>query len=189
MATLGEISNMSFREKLREELVAVALTTFYFALWLGYLMALKVLVLSEYRVEFHDWSLALVGALVLAKVVLVLEHVSLGEWTRGRPAAVEVLLRTGLYALGVLVVLILERAFEGRHEHGGLGASVRALFEDAEIHHVWASAICLAGALLVYNVQSVVGRHLGGRSVRQLLSSPLPSPASAAGPPREEAAS
>ena len=167
---------MGFRQKLKEELEAIALTTFYFAVWLGFLMVLKALVLAEYRIEFHDWSLALIGAVVLAKVVLVLEHVSLGRWTHGRPAAEEVLVRTGLYALGVLVVLVLEKAFEGRHEHGGFVASLRALFRDAEVHHVWATVLCLTGALLVYNVQSVVRRYLGGRSLRQLLLSPLPPP-------------
>lgn len=81
---------MSLRQKLKREIKAVALATLYFATWIGVLMVLKVLVLEEYRIEFHAWSLVLFGALVLAKVVLVLEHVPLGAWIRTRPALIDV---------------------------------------------------------------------------------------------------
>jgi hypothetical protein len=56
---------MSFRQKLRDEIKAVALATLYFATWIGVLVLLKKLILAEYRIEFHGLSLALVGALVL----------------------------------------------------------------------------------------------------------------------------
>ncbi|HWT83051.1 MAG TPA: hypothetical protein VN648_30080 [Candidatus Methylomirabilis sp.] len=114
---------MSFAQKMKDEIKALAFATLYFGSWIGVLMVLKELILAEYQIEFHGLSLALVGTLVLAKVVLVLDHVPLGAWTRTRPTWVNVLLRTALYALGVLVVLILEKAFEGRRENGGFGPS------------------------------------------------------------------
>jgi len=165
---------MSIKQKLKDEIRAVALVTFYFAMWIGVLMALKELVLAEYRIEFHGLSLVIVGALVLAKVVLVLEHVPLGAWTRTRSALLDVVLRTALYAVGVLVVLLLEKAFEGRHEHGGFGPSLIAVFQHAEVHHVWVNTICLTGALLGYNALSVVRRHLGQGGLLRLFLSPLP---------------
>ncbi|HBX42422.1 MAG TPA: hypothetical protein DEH27_00755 [Deltaproteobacteria bacterium] len=165
---------MSLRQKLRDEIRAVALATLYFATWIGLLVLLKTLILAEYRIEFHGLSAALVGALVLAKVVLVLEHVPLGKWVRTRPALIEVALRTALYAFGVFVVLLLEKAFEGRREHGGFGSSLMAVFRHAEDHHVWANTICLSSALLGYNALSVVRRHLGEGELIRLFLSPLP---------------
>ncbi len=165
---------MSFWQGLKHELEAVALATLFFASWIGGLMCVKALILAEYRLEFHEWSLAIMGALILAKVVLVLEHVPLGALTRNRPALVDVILRTALYALGVLAVLLLEKAFEGRHEHGGFGPSLRAVLQHAEIHHVWANAIGLSGAVLGYNALAVVRRHLGERPLFRLFLSPLP---------------
>ena len=165
---------MSFKQKLRDEIKAVALATLYFAVWIGVLMVLKKLILAEYRIEFNGLSLALVGALVLAKVVLVLEHVPLAGWTRNRPAWVEVILRTALYGLGVLVVLLLEKAFEGRHEHGGFGPSLIAVVQHAERIHVWANTICLTGALLGYNALSVIRRYLGEGALIRLFLSPVP---------------
>ena len=165
---------MSIMQKVKDEIRSVALATLYFAAWIGVLALLKTLILAEYRIEFHGLSLALVGALVLAKVVLVLEHVPLGAWIRTRPALLDVILRTALYALGVFVVLLLEKALEGRHEHGGFGPSLIALFQHAEVYHVWANVICLSGALLGYNVLSVLRRHLGEGAFIRLFLKPLP---------------
>lgn len=165
---------MNLKPKLKHELKAVGLAMLYFGSWIAVLLLLKQLVLSEYKIAFQGWSLALVGALILSKVVLVLEHVPLGAWIRARPAWVDVIVRTGLYGFGVVVVLLLEKGFEGRHEHGGFIPSLIAVFQHAEIHHVWVNTICLSGALLGYNGLSVIRRHLGEGGLRRLLLMPLP---------------
>ena len=165
---------MSLRQKLRSEISAMALITFYFAAWLGFLVLIKKLILSEYQIEFHGLSMALVGALVLAKVVLVLEHVPLGSLTRARPAMVDVFVRTLLYAVGVFLVLLFEKALEGRIEHGGFVPSLISVFQHAKGHHVWVNSVCLTGALLGYNAVSVVRRHLDEGGLTRLFMSPIP---------------
>jgi hypothetical protein len=166
---------MSVWQKVKVEIRLVLLTTLYFAFWLGMLMLLKELVLAEYQIAFHGFSLALLGALVLAKVVLILDHVPLGARIGALPAWVDVTMRTALYSLGVAVVLLIEMAFEGRHEHGGFGASLRSVFDHPELPHVWATTIVLGGALLAYNCLRVFNRHLGKGGLARLLRSPLPA--------------
>lgn len=161
-------------QKLKDEIKALTWAMLYFSACLGALMLVKKLILAEYRIEFSGWSLLLVGVLVLAKVVLVLEHVPLGALVRNRPALVDVLLRTILYAVGVFVVLLLEKAFEGRHEHGGFGPSLAAVFRHADIPHIWVNTICLSGALLGYNIIALIRRHLGKGGLFRLFLSPLP---------------
>lgn len=165
---------MTWQQKLEHELKAVGLAALFFGCWIAALALLKQLLLAEYQIAFHGLSLALVGALILSKVVLILEHVPLGAWVRARPAWVDVVLRTLLYSVGVLVVLLLEKGFEGRHEHGGFGPSLRSLFQNADLPHVWVNTICLSGALFGYNVLSVIRRHLGAGGLRRLFSVPMP---------------
>ena len=165
---------MAAHEKLKHELEELGLAGLYFFLWIGLLVAIKKFVLAEYQIEFAGLSAALIGALVLAKVVLILEHVPLGPLTRNRPAWVEVLVRTVLYAAGVVVVLLLEKGFEGRHEYGGFLESLRSLFQHADIDHVWANAICISGALLGYNALSVIRRHLGDGGLIAIFREPFP---------------
>jgi len=152
---------MSFRDKVRKEAKEVGLTTLYFATWFVLLTALKRLILEQYQIEFRGLSLALIGALIVAKVVLVLEYVPIGAWVRNQPAVVNVFLRTLLYTFGVLVALLLEKAFETRHEHGGFGPALVQVFENRDVHHVWANTLCVGWALLGFNALSVVRKHLG----------------------------
>lgn len=122
--------------KLKHELESLAIASLYFGGWTTFLMLLKTLVLAQYQIAFHGLSLVIVGTLVLAKVVLILEHVPLGAWGRSRPAWVNILLRTLLYTVGVAVVLLGEKAFENRHAHGGFVSSLGSVFQDEDIYHV-----------------------------------------------------
>jgi hypothetical protein len=162
---------MSAKEKLQHELKAVVLITLFFAAWLGVFMGLKVLILEDYQIRFGSVSAVLIGALILAKVVLILEHVSLGSWLRNRPVLVNVILRTLLYAFGTLIVILLEKAIESRHEQGGFGPALMNVFRHKDMPHLWANTICVTGALLFYNLLSALNHHLGtGGLVRIFLS-------------------
>ena len=163
---------MGIQEKVKHELKAVILVTLFFAAWLGVLMGLKVLILEDYQIRFGSVSAVLIGALILAKVVLILEHVPLGGWLRNQPVLVDVILRTLLYALGTLVVLLLEKAFESRHEQGGVGPAVMKVFQHRDIPHILANTICVTGALLFYNLLSALNRHLGTGGLARVFLNP-----------------
>jgi hypothetical protein len=159
---------------LQKEIRTVALTTLYFAVWFSLVAVLKTILLEEYRIEFRGMSLALIGALIVAKVVLVLEYVPLGSWVGKRAALLDVVLRTLLYTCGVAIVLLLERAFETRHEHGGFIRAVVLVFEDRDVHHVWFNTICVACALLLFNALAVLRRYVGEERLYPLFLAPLP---------------
>jgi hypothetical protein len=165
---------MSFKQKLKHEIKTVGLVTLYFGCWLAVLLLIKQLVLAEYQIQFHAMTRALVGALILAKVVIVLEHVSLGAWVKQQPAWIDVLLRTVLYTSGVLAVLVLEKGLEGRHEYGGFIQSISTVWAHEDIYHLWTNAIVITGALLVYNIMSIVRSHLGDGQLIQIFKIPRP---------------
>lgn len=163
---------MSFTQKLKHEIKTVGAVTLYFACWLAVLLFIKQLVLAEYQIEFHGMTNALVGALILAKVVVVLEHASLGAWVRRQPAWLDVVLRTALYASGVVVVLVLEKGFEARHEYGGFVKAITTIWDHEDIHHLWVNVIVVTSALLIYNVISIVRSHLGDGELLRLFKIP-----------------
>jgi hypothetical protein len=170
---------MGCMQKLKDEIKAVGIAVLYFGSWIAGLLLFKSLILAEYQIAFHRWSMAVVGALVLSKVVLLLEHASLGAWVSARPAWVEIVLRSALYTLGVAVVLVLEKGFESRHEHDGFVPALLYLFREADLPHVWANTLCISAALLGYNALSVVQRHLGSGGMIRIFLSPLPEKAKA----------
>jgi len=97
----------------------------------------------------------------------VLENVPLGSWVQRKPAAVDVIVRTLLYTLGVFIVMLLEKGFESRHEAGGFGPGIVKVFHNRDFYHVWAGTIAVGGALLVFNVVTVLRKHLGHRGLRR----------------------
>ncbi len=165
---------MDLKQKVMEEAKSVGLASLYFLSWITVLVVLKALILAEYHIEISGISKALIGALIIAKVVLVLEHAPLGSWIQRRPAWVDVSFRTAMYALGVLVVLVLEKSIEGRHEAGGFEASLRGILQHADIYHVWTNVIVVAVAILGYNAVAVVRLHLGKGGLLRLFSRPVP---------------
>jgi hypothetical protein len=165
---------MSMKQKLAREIKAVVLTTAYFAAWFGLLILLKELILAEYDVRFRHFSMAIIGALIVAKVVLVLEHVSLGSWVRRQPAWVDVGLRTMIYSVCVFVVLMVEKGFEGRHEAGGLIKAIRQAIAEGNADHAIATTLAVGVALIGFNAASILRKHLGEHGLRHIFLTPLP---------------
>jgi uncharacterized membrane protein YczE len=163
---------MSVVASIKHEVKSILLTTLYFAAWFLSMLALKDLILAEHRIEVVGVSKALIGALIVAKAVLILDRVPL----TGGPAWVDVLVGTALFALGVFVVLIAERGIEGRHGPEGFFGAVRLAFTQAGPHHVGATTICVIGALLGYNAFGVLRAHVGLDGLRRMFVSPLPRP-------------
>jgi hypothetical protein len=165
---------MSISRRFKHELNSMVAATLHFGVWIGALVLLKYLILAQYDIAFPGVARAVLGVLLLAKVVLVLEHVPFGPWVRRQPAWVDVVLRTTLYIAGVVVVLLLERTIRGRSEHGGLLPSLRAAFRPESAHQIWLNVFVIGGALLTYNLSAVVRRHLGKGALLRMLLTPLP---------------
>src|SRR5207245_9369352 len=70
---------MSVWQRVTSEIKTIGLVTLYFAICFGVMIFLKRLVLAEHQIEFRGLSIAIVGALIVAKVVAVMEHVPLGR--------------------------------------------------------------------------------------------------------------
>lgn len=164
---------MSFKKKLINELKVLGISTLYFVFCFGVLMLLKVLLLEEYNIQFLGVSMILIGALVVAKVILILEHVNFGSWIKEKPAFVDIIFRTLLYMIGVFIVLLLEKSFEGREEYGDFWSSFENIFNHVDINHVWVTIICVALAILGFNTLSVVNRSLGKGKLSQILFSTI----------------
>ena len=134
-------------------------------------MFLKTMILSEYKVEFRGISMALIGALILAKVVLVIDHIPLSRWTRERSPIYFMIFRTLFNIVGVFIVLLLENAFESRHEYGSFGSALINVFQHRDVYHVWASVTVVSIAVFWFNVLFVLRKYLGEQKLSQLFFS------------------
>ncbi len=156
-------------KKAGNEVKSILLVTLYFAVWFGILILLKKLILADYNIQFSGISTALISALIMAKVVLIMEYIELGQWVKKQPPYVDIILRTLLYALGVLFVSILEKAFETRAESGGFVNALKNVFHHKDIYKVWASTIVIGIALFWYNVFAIFTQYFNKHELGILL--------------------
>jgi hypothetical protein len=155
-------------KKVVHELIVIARTALYFAIVFIFIMVMKKLFLKDYDIEFAGVSQALIGALIMSKVILLLELVKPTPWVRKQPAIVYVMIRTFSYTLGVLVVVLLEKVFESRHKADGFGNIVSYVFTHRDIYQVWANTLSVSASIFFYNAFSVVQRLLGKNGLAKL---------------------
>lgn len=163
---------MSWKEKLKRELISLGLVMFYFALWFAFLITMKMLLLREYNVEVYGLSMAFVGALIVAKVILIMDHIPIGTWIEKQPAFVDVLFRTLLYSIGIIIILVLEKAFEARNEAGGFFEAIPYVFKQTNVNHIYVNSIAVIFSLLGFNFITLIARNLGKGGMRKILLSP-----------------
>jgi len=158
---------MTMKGVLRE-IISIARTATYFATVFILLMIMKKLNLADYDIAFTGISQALIGALIMSKVIILMDLISLGPWVQRQPPIVDVILRTILYTLGVAVVMILEKAFESRHKAGGFTEGISFVLSHRDIYHVWATTIGAGASIFMYNAWTVVKRKLGKNGLAKL---------------------
>jgi hypothetical protein len=165
---------MKILKKILEEIKVVARTAAYFAIVFILMMVMKRLNLKDYNIEFSGLSQALIGALIMSKVIILMELITLGSWVQKQPPIVDIILRTVLYTAGVAIVVLLEKAFEDRHKADGFINALSYVFNHRDIYHVWATTIGSAAAIFVYNGFSVMQRMMGKKELAKLyFSTPL----------------
>ena len=158
-------------KKLLHEIKSIARISSYFAVVFLLLIVMKKLYLEDYDIAFSGISQALIGALIMAKVVVLVNLISFGEWLKRLPTIYDVVFRTFIYTLGVVVVIVLEKSFEKRHVAGGFMDAIPYVFSHRDIYHVWAETIGVSLSLLAYNAFSIFQMRLGEKGVAKLFLS------------------
>ena len=103
---------MKFLRWLKKELLEVIPVTLFFFVGFGLVLMLVKLILAQYSIPFSVLSRAMIAALIVGKVVLVLEKVRLeGRFPRA-PGWVLVAIKTAFYGSGAVVAAFIERLIE-----------------------------------------------------------------------------
>jgi hypothetical protein len=157
-------------DRLLEEVKHVGLVTLYFLACFTLVLTLKKLFLAEYAVKFYGVSAAIVAALVVGKVVVVLDHTRVGnrfDWSHA--PWVGALYKTLVYSAMTFLVVGAEKVFHAWRESGQIGESLRHVWEHRDRNVMLATVLCIGLAFAGYNVYSALDRRLGEGTLRQVL--------------------
>ncbi|MCZ6871629.1 MAG: hypothetical protein O7G84_19195 [Gammaproteobacteria bacterium] len=160
------------KDFLLDELKTVLFVTGYFLSWFVVIGALKSLMLAEYDIDVAAMSGAIIGSLVIAKVVVILDATKAGDRFAHRRALQHILYRSAVYTFFVLLVLFSEKVVEAMLDDATLDAALEEVWAHRSRTHILTSTLLLGISLFFYNIFSVINRSLDGGLIG-LLKSPM----------------
>ena len=160
----------SLKERAIEELKAYWLMTLYLWLYFGSFTVYRRLVLAETGVPYLHYGIALLEALVIAKVVLIGRVFGFTRRFEDQPLIVPVSYKSAVFALLVLVFGVIERLAAGWIHKDGLLAGLREV-ADIGATEIAARALMLTVALVPFFAFSEVSRAMGKRRLAAMFLS------------------
>jgi hypothetical protein len=165
------ISAMTTGQRLRHEAREIGLVTLYFLVCFAIFLSLKKLLLEQYDVTTYVFHAAVLGALVVAKVVVLLEKTSFGSRFREGSLILHAIWRSLLYTAVVLAVTFAENLFGAWRSQGSLSGALTHLWASRDLNHFLALNLCVGLSFLLYHTYAELDRRLGAGSIRRLLLS------------------
>jgi hypothetical protein len=163
---VGKIGAFAAKE-IREALPATL-----FFLFLFHLIALtKAISQNDYNITTLRAVGATVGALVVAKAILLVEALPMSRLISAR-RVVQVLWKTLLYSIVVLLFRVMEEAIPLVSKHGGLASGVQAMFREVSWPLFAVVALWIIGGLFLYSLVSELVHAVGPDRVKKIFFGP-----------------
>jgi hypothetical protein len=158
----------SIGQKIKHEFEELIPPTIFFFVAFQLLAFTQAMMLRQYGIEVSVFVAATVGALVVAKVVLLADLWPMINRFPDRPLIYNVLWKTAVYFTAALGVRYLEKLIHFWRELGSMGAANRELVEKIVWPHFWVVQTWLLVLLLVYCSLRELVRALGRERVLQM---------------------
>jgi hypothetical protein len=158
-----------FLRLLGRELKEAVFPTIFFLVIFEAGVVTKALILEPYSVTPIGLSVAFVGALTVAKAILILDRTGFANLFRRMPLAFGIAWKACLFMLLALLFHYLEELVPVWRTHGSLQAAIGQLENEVSWPHFWAMQIWLFLAVFLYTAITALDRHLGAGSIRRML--------------------
>jgi hypothetical protein len=155
------------KQKLVHEIRRLLLIAAYLACFFLVFRLYTHLVLEDYGVNYFEYGLTLIKALILAKIILTAEALHIGEKFRERPLIVPTVYNTLAFALFALVFELLEHVVLGK-VHGKTVAEVFAEITDKGWPNLAGMTLVVIVAFLPFFAFRETERVLGDAKLRDL---------------------
>lgn len=160
MEATGHGEGPSLKERAIEELKAYWVITLYLWLFVGSFTIYRRLILAEAGSAYLHYGIALIEALIIAKVVLIGRIFGFTKRFDDMPLIVPVIYKSLLFALLVLVFGLLEKTVGGLIHHEGVAGGLQRVAEVGR-YEIGARTLMLTVALVPFFAFSELGRVLG----------------------------
>jgi hypothetical protein len=147
---------------------------FFFVAFLLIFLMFKLFV-SQYAIEFSAFTKAAIGAMIIGKVIALLDWTESGyKADKTHRRIVVVAGKTLVYALVVIVLGIGERIFDAYRKAGSLGEAISRLIANSNIDRFMGLVLLISLVVFVYLVMQEIEGAMGkGALFKLFFEAPL----------------
>jgi hypothetical protein len=153
------------------EMVPVVL--FFFIAFLLIFMMFKLFV-SQYEIEFSAFTRAAIAALILGKVVPLLDWAQSGYRFDGYRRAVVIACKTFIYGLVVIVLGIGEKIFHSVREAASFQDGISRVIANANLDHFLGLVLLISLTVGSFLTMQEISRAMGKGALFRLFFEPPP---------------
>jgi hypothetical protein len=161
----GKMDVSDLTKRIHHELLELLPPTIFFLIAFHVIAISRALMLLQYGVSASTFAGATIGALVVAKVVLIADLLPFINRFPEKPLIYNVVWKTVIYVLGALVVHYLEHLIPLWWRDGDFVAANSHLMTEVVWPHFWAVQLLLVVLLFVYCAFREFVRAVGRREV------------------------
>lgn len=162
----------SIVSRLKHELVEVIPPTVFFFIAFQVIAFTRALMLEQYGIRVATFVAASIAALIVAKVVLIVDLLPFVNRFPEKPLIYNVAWKTMIYLAAALLVRYIEQLIPFVREHGDLALANRHLLDEVVWPHFWAVQIWLLVLFFVYCALRELVRVLGRERVLYIFFGP-----------------
>jgi len=159
------------KTKAIEEFKRMAFLTIYLAALFGTLTTYKRLILAQQGIDYADYGISVIDALVLAKVLLIGGAFRVGSRFNDRPLIIPALYKTLCFSFLMLALAVVERLIKGWWA-GKVTSDIVAARLGPDKWQTLARVMMLFFALIPFFAFWETNRVLGGDVLRKLFFGP-----------------
>jgi len=163
----SEKRKRSWKEILFHEMVEYWINFIYLALVFAAFTQYRRFVLAAYDIVYENYWVAVIQALILAKVIMIGAVVRLGRGLEHKPLIYPTLYKTVVFTLFVIAFAVVEHTVKGLWSGKGLTGGIVEMYGE-RLHELLAGALVIFVALIPFFAIRELSRVLGGDKLRAL---------------------
>jgi hypothetical protein len=148
------------KKKLLDEFAGYWINVFYLALMFAAFTQYRRLILAAHDITYTNYWVAVIEALVLAKVVMIGDALRLGRRLEHKPLIYSTILKTVVFSLFVGAFTVIEHVVKGLWKGNGLKEALLDFFGKGT-HELLAGCLVILVAFIPFFAFRELGRVLG----------------------------
>ncbi|MDP2913350.1 MAG: hypothetical protein Q8N91_05015 [Candidatus Omnitrophota bacterium] len=159
--------------RIKKEFVEVLPAFIFFVIMFHVLVITRALTLKAYGITTHATAIAVIGALVVAKAILIADKLPFLNLYPKKPLVWNAVLKTIVFGAITFLFLFIEELLHQSRQYGNAAAGYEHLKTDVVWPAFWAREIWLTVLLLFYCSAVELARVIGADRVKEIFFGPV----------------